>query len=348
MFVRPATLRSTTLLVILCPVILIGVGGCDNVEWGGVEWSVAPPEAPSHATFPDDADLPDAASEPLDLGPTLFVVERGADGAIAYPIAEMGEGGFQDLPVEEDEPRFQERFLAQRLSPGAELALFHRGGRMGSFIAQEASEPVTGHCRSRPAVSGAVELQDGVGQVQRFLALSKGEHPPFFPATHLPLQEDDSDRAAAVTVATRLLGQLGAPWPPSVPDILEELQLIPLGEGPEPSLTSSFLYGDEMEPGEASSLAYSLFFLASVPEAGAAPEAVWYWYQREDGGGKAWPRLVGTLPQEEGHSPDLVLEIVGRDTNSFAILSSGNGDWELSFQEFCREHDGPDEVGSEL
>jgi hypothetical protein len=329
-----------------CVVILIGLPACDNVEWGGMQVSVVPPEPASRSASPDGGAEP--PPEPLDLGPILLMVEPWGGSHRALPVAEITPEGYVPLPSSQEVAGFGDRLITQHLPPGAEFLLLGSRGRVGSFLVQGLAATDADYCAGGPMVEGAVELRPGTDPSTAFPALRR-EAVPWARSEGGPgPPEGELDAVASDAVATRLLTQLGAPLPPSIPDIRQDLQPISLGGQWPIAMAASFLYDDELAIGDPSGSAYALFFLAVPDPGGGPPRALWYWYQRQDGGSKAWPRLWGLVHREPPAPPDLVLEVFGRESRSVAILGLREGGWELVFESPCREHTEPDRVGTEF
>ncbi len=329
-------MRHKVFALVHTVLILTALSACDNVEWGGVDLAMEASSDPSRWNVAGDSETTEEFMEPLELGPVLYMVDRRSEEAVALPIAELSNGEYRPLPSEGEVRDFEERFIHQTLAPGDELVLFHQGRRAGTFLTDTAREPDGSYCRARPRVQGDLELREGAASAQLFLALAKGDHPPFHHAPYGPMTVSEEDDSLADALATRLLTRVEAPWPPSVPEIRRNVQVLPLGQPERNAIAGSFIYDDVLEVGAAPSLAYSLFFLAAEGAEEVGYETLWYWYQRQADGGKAWPSLVGSIAwSPEGEAEDAVLEVFGEDTSWFAVVGTRDGTWDLLFQDPC-------------
>ena len=108
--------------------MVIGMGGCDNVEWGGIDISVVPP--PEKAGDAVEADTARALPD----GPVLFYVHRDDSAATVIPVGQIADGGLAPLVPGNDPDAFASDFIASFLRPGARLTLFRRGARVGDRI----------------------------------------------------------------------------------------------------------------------------------------------------------------------------------------------------------------------
>ncbi len=328
-------------------VILIALPACDNVEWEGIDLRLAAPSDTSIWSAPEGEDE-EAAPEAMDLGPVLYKVERSASGGRAIPVARITDDGFAPLPDQDEAPDMPERFRNDLLAPGAELVLLLEGRRAGTFVVFEEGEPETSYCLPRPTATGAVEVAQWADGAETFLAVAKDPeapvlHDPTRSTTELP----GDPAVVSVDLANRVLSMSEAPWPPSVPDIVRDVRVASFPRAGAPFLAASLVQDDELAPGEAPGSAYSIFYMASPVPAEDGYRIHWFWYQRADGGGKAWPRLIGALDGPPSAPDAILLELVGEGDRSFAVVAGEGGDWSFLLTEPCASHDEVDITGSE-
>ncbi len=328
-------------LVTLC-VILTALPGCDNVEWGGLEMELRPPEPPPSALVEVEAegDAEERPLEPLALGPLVYLAERSGDEARMIPVAEWRDGAYHALPDEEDTPDLVERFPLDRWDDGTEFVLLHRGFRAGTLIADGSVERDEATCLVRPAGMGRVELRGAATNATRFVAVRKadidagllpgwalrsGTFPDPIAAT--PLRE------AALSVGRYLIPRAEIPWPPSIPDILDDQRQIGDVAG-FPALATTFVFGDAPEVGRAMQSAYA--FLALARDDGDGWSPFWLWYQSVSDS-KAVPRVLASGPVIDERAPELILEIFGAETRGLAILGARgeDADWSLQYRDAC-------------
>src|SRR5690554_3797957 len=133
--------------------MVIPIGACDNVEWGGVDLSVVPP--------PPRAEPVEAGVRPgerLPESPILYYVARDARGGTIIPVAEILDSGLAPINMGEDPDAYGSRFIAAFLRRDAEFTLFHRGRRAGTLIVDSAAVPAGNVCRRVPRARGRLEL----------------------------------------------------------------------------------------------------------------------------------------------------------------------------------------------
>lgn len=314
-------------------VMIIATSGCDNVEWAGVDVELRPPPERTPSPTPARAaDVP--VLTPLELGPILYVVERGqGSSATVVPVVEVGADAYRALPDADQTPDFLERFPLDRWEEGTELALMSQGVRVGTLTLDGSLASDLSTCRLRPRTAGRVELLPEAAGQSRFLAFRKDDLPePVAPGAFPGLQDSFELRAGTLNVARILIPQVQAPWPPSIPEIRRHHVPVPLPGG-EAGLAASFVYDGALEVGPAPPLAYSLFFLARE-EAGAY-QPILSWYQRVRESGKAFPRFVEAHDVRGVGSHDVLLETFGEESRWFTLLGVRGGAWEVLHQDPC-------------
>jgi hypothetical protein len=328
----------------LTPVLLILTAstGCDNVAWEGAFLELRPP-APSEriqeaeaAVGPEEETL-----EPVLLGPLMYLVEREGSGeATLLPVAVHEDGGYAPLPDPADIPDLVERFSLERWEEGTEFVLFHQGVRAGLFTADGSSREDPSFCLARPVGRGILELRPQAAGVDRFLAVRRADADGRGSSAlerHPGIAVDDGLRNASLDAARTLISRLAIPWPPSIPGIRRRVDAFGDGEGRR-VLAASFVYGDELRVGVPEPAAYSLFLLSREEEEGFVP--IFSWYQRQSADGKAFPGFLAAHDVLGVGSPDLLIEVFGRQHRGLAILGERGGEWGLVYRDPCADEPG--------
>lgn len=319
---------------ILALVMIIAIGGCDNVEWAGVDVELRPPPARTPEPAPETEAPGEPAIEPIELGTILHLVERsGPSEASVLPLAEFGPPGYRALPGPDEAPDLVRRLPLGRWDPGTEFALFSQGARVGTLTLTGAAPADSTGCLVRPRAMGTLELLPEAAAAERFLAFRKDDVEALpFPGGYPGLGDGLRIRTGTLDVARLLIPRVQAPWPPSIPEIRRDYAPFPLGDG-STGLAASFVYSGDLEVGEAPPLAYSLFFVAA--ERDGAFQPVLSWYQRVREGGKAFPRFVASMDVPGVDSPDLVLETFGAEHRWFTVLGYRDGTWQVVYRDPC-------------
>jgi hypothetical protein len=323
--------------LLLVVVILTLTAGCDNVEWSGAEVALRPPPEVEVPQPPDAGE--EGTERPLDpirLGPLLYLVERtGADQARITPIAIRSDDGYEALPDPAGDPDFFERFPLERWEAGTEFVLFGQGERVGTFISDGTSMADESFCLPRATGQGVLELRGGLPPVDRFLALRRSDLDtvPSALGSHRFVEMNDDLRNASLDAARTLITRLSIPWPPTVLGIRERIDAYADAEG-RLSVVASFVFGDELEVGVPEPTAYTLLVVTREDEDGEFVP-VFSWYQREDSGGKAFPGFLAGHDVRGSGTPDLVLEVFGRDARGLAILDTTSEDWAMAYLDAC-------------
>lgn len=325
-------------------VILTAPTGCDNVEWGGVEWNLRPPPPAAGADEPEAEaeEEEEQALEPISLGALLYLVERtpGGEGHL-LPVAVLEEDGYSPLPDPAETPDLVERFPLERWEPGTRFVLFDQGVRAGTLTADGTARADTTFCLTRVAGRGVLELRPEAASRTRFLGLrvSDLDREPSALDPHPGVVLTDALRSASLDAARVLITRLGVPWPTSIPGIRQRVGAFSDAAG-QPAVAATFVFGDELALGTPASTAYSLFLVAVEGEEGWAPALSWY--QRQDSGGKAFPGALAAHDVRGTGSVDFLLEVFGQDDRWLAILGADDGDAQLLYQDPCGRDPGPD------
>lgn len=319
--------------------MVTGLSACDNVAWEGVQVRIETPAAVESDPAADTLDEP-TAPPPLDLGPLLFVVDRGEafdpadERARLLPVASLEEDGPTPLPGPDDVADLARRLRTERMEAGRRLVLFSDGRRVGTFVTGEDGSVDAAYCRPRPAATGRIEVRPGAVEVRRFLALPEevaGDRP------HAPFERVESTRAqreASLDMAAAIFVTREIRWPPSVLGAREDVQVLRPEPGGDPVVAATFLYGDSLAVGEAPPTAYSLFFLGAEGDNGRW-EPTFVRYREVGVDGKEATRLVDHLDWDEDGSDEVLLEVFGTAGRWFAGLTRDQGAWRESFDEGC-------------
>jgi len=311
--------------------ILIGVSGCDNVAWDGIDLAVLPPPAPevdSTGAMPE---------EPADDGPTnehrpvLLAGLRDGARATLTVVGEVDADALSPFP----DPRFpgDSLRLATLTSPGAEWILFSEGTRIGRLFVDR-SDAGAGFCGDRTTVSGIVELVPSAAGVDRLLALpySDAADRPYLQYT--PLEHNYNQRIATLDIAQQALPEYGAPLPrQGVLDARRHIQSFDVEGQNGPYIAATFLNADDLVVGPPGRGAYSLFVLGE--QAGGVYRGVFTWFRAADTDGKGAPRYFDHLDWNGDGVDEILLEVFGGDRRWFASLSRRDGAWVRTFQDAC-------------
>jgi hypothetical protein len=321
-------------------VILTASPGCDNVEWGGTEFTVEPPPAVEAPPVDEDAEFEEVRPDPVVLGPLLYLVQRQGDGrGRLLPVAVRGPDGYGPLPDPAETPDLVERFPLERWEAGTEFILFSGGVRSGILTSDGSSELDASWCLPRAVGGGSLELRPGAMEQEWFLALRRddpGETPSSLEPLG-PVAVDDDVRNASLDAARALIPRLGVPWPPSVLGIRERIGTFIDGEGNR-ALAVSFVFDDGLRVGTPGPNAYSLFIISSEVE--GAWEPAFSWHQRTSGADKQVPGFLAAHDVRATGSPDMVFELFGADDRWIAILG-GPDDPSIIFRDPCGRDPAP-------
>lgn len=317
-------------------VILTVTSACDNVGWGGVDYTIVPPststdsDASAGATAPGDTTL-----QPLELERLLYLVERTGGETRMMPVAQLGSDGLLPLPASMAGEGFPPRLAQERMSPHSRFTLFHWGERVGTFTAGEDWDLDSSLCLPRPRRSGRVELLPEAADAQRFLALEEGRTEPLGRVRSLASTYEQ--RVGSLNLATSLIARLEAPWPPSVLEIRRDLQIVPMGDssGDALGLSGTFVYGDDLSTAAPGPNAYTIFYLASPQD--DAFQAGYAWYHRSRAGSKAAPRTLSWIPFPGSNREEWILEVFGDGTRWLASIGRSGEEWVPGFSDVCAQ-----------
>lgn len=312
--------------------ILIGLGGCDNVEWGGIDLSVVPP--PVRAEAPQ-AELAGAADR-LPSGPLLYFVRRDGSRAEMVPVGEITQDGMAPIAIAGDPEEAGTRFIAAFLREGAEFTLFHRGRRAGTLIVESADVPTGDVCRRLPRARGNMELSGGTDSAGVFLAMARTQAPDGRALPGTPEVERRMQVMGPI-LAERALRARGAQLP-NWATARRQVFPFPVSAARDLAFTSTFLVDDELQVGN-DTIGYSMF-IVYTPQAQSGYDTAYVAFTDYPRQGKAAPRVIDFLDWDNDGSPELLLEVFGtRDRWFEAVGDTGDG-WERILEDRC-DADGP-------
>ncbi|GMR12498.1 MAG: hypothetical protein BMS9Abin29_0687 [Gemmatimonadota bacterium] len=315
--------------------IVIATLACDNVAWGGAEFSLLPPPSSSDtldtsAVASEDSSSPDSAA--VVVGPVLFMGRRDGNAVSLVAVGEIRGRGLRALPTEEESPGFMERFTRERFAPGSDFTLFAEGVRVGTMVASTTGVAV-GFCSGRPTVSGRLELVPEAANAERFLALARsdGDTRPYAP--YRKLNHNRDQRVTSLNLMGRVIPTVGATRPPSILEIRRDIQVFNLVDGSPPAIVATFVYGDGLGLGPTTPGAYSVFLMGTDDGTGYA--TAYIAYRQNDVRGKGTPRFFDRLDWDGDGQMEILLEVAGEESMSLAAIHRRNGQWVELFHDAC-------------
>ena len=318
--------RTSAVARLAAPLILIGLGGCDNVEWGGAQLSVVPP--------PPSAEAPESeleAAERLPDGSVVYYVRRDSAGAEVIPVGAVTDDGMDAIQPGGDAEGFGTRFIAAYLREGAELTLFSRGRRAGTMIIDSAYVPTGDVCNRLPRATGHMELSGSAGEATEFLAMARTQAPdgralPGDPAVDRRMQ------VLGPIMAERALRARGAQLP-NWSTAIRQIFPFPISASRDLAFTATFLVDDELQVGNDTT-GYSLF-MVYTPEAQTGYDTAYVAYTVYPREGKAARRVIDFLDWDRDGTPELLLEVYGTRNRWFEAVARTDDGWERTLQERC-------------
>lgn len=311
------------------PILLmvIGLAGCDNVEWGGLDLSVVrpPPTAgPADEEAGDIDRLPDR--------PILYHVTRSPDRVVVVPVGEVGDDRLEPIHVGTDPEAFGARFISAFMRQGSELTLFRNGRRAGTVIVDSAYVPAGDVCRRLPRATGTLEIAGAAGDATEFLAMARTQAPPGTVMPGRTLQPERRMDVVGNILAERALRARRAQLP-NWAIARRQIQPFPLANAQDLGFTATFLVGDQLEVGGDDN-GYSLFVLYTpLPPTGYDTAYVSYTSYPVDG--KAAPRVIDFLDWNRNGHVDLLLEVFGTRGSWFEAVGRVGDDWRRTFRDQC-------------
>ena len=313
-------------------VMLIAGTGCDNVEFGGIQFEFRSPEPARPQVVPDVVrEEPTGTTGLVNIHAPLLLagVRDGARGRFVV-VGEVHPDGLRPFP----DPRFVDDAdrIAELTAPGSEWAVFSEGVRVGRLIVESATNAI-GYCGARTEITGVVELVATAVEAERLLAMPAQE-------VDLPYEEYRliahvyDQRVATLSIAGDAIPRYGARWPElGTLDAREHIQAFQLRNTPGQAVAATFVVGDNLEVGSAGPGAYALFVLAHQGNAGYSEAYTWYQDVAEQG--KAAPRYFDHLDWDGDGADEILLDVFGSEQRWFAALSQEGEGWIRSFQDSC-------------
>ena len=316
-----APLRLAVLLMV------IAIGGCDNVEWGGLDLAILPPP-PKAGPVAGDLE----AAERLPENAILYYVSRDSAGASLTPVGEIGEEGLTPIRLGQDAEAAGSQFIAAFMRQGAEFTLFHNGRRAGTLVIDSASIPGTSVCRRLPRATGDVELTDQAGGATEFLAMARTQAPDGRMIPGDTVRVERRMQVVGNILAERTLRARNAPLPNWS---TARRQLFPFRvEGAQDlGFTATFLVDDELRVGNDDT-GYSLF-IVYTPQAQTGYDTAYVDYTSYTASGKAAPRVIDFLDWDRDGSAELLLEVYGTQNRWFEAVGKTGDEWQRIFQDRC-------------
>jgi hypothetical protein len=311
------------------PLMVIGLGGCDNVEWGGIDLAI---QAPPPRTGPVTADV--AVGERLPAGPLLYYVHRDTAGATVIPVGEIIDERLEPIRPGDDPVAFGDRFISAYLRQGAELTLFRRGRRAGTLIVDSAAVPTGPACQPLPRATGAIEISDAADTVSEFLAMARTQAPDGRMLPGGSLEPERRMQVVGNILAERVLRSRGAQLP-NWSRARRQLQPFPVSETRDLGFTATFLVDDELRVGNDDQ-GYSLF-VVYTPQAQTGYDTTFVDYVSYTAAGKAAPRVIDFLDWDRDGSVELLLEVYGTRNSWFEAVGPVDGEWRRVFRHRCDE-----------
>ncbi len=320
------TRRTGALLRLPIAFMVIGLAGCDNVEWGGFDLSVVPPPptaSPVNDELPDVERLPDR--------PILYHVSRGADGAVIVPVGEVADQGIEAIDAGPDPDSFGARFISAFMRQDAELTLFRHGRRAGTVIVDSAFVP-TDACRQLPWATGTLELAGAAGDATEFLAMARTQAPPGTVMPGRNLQPERRMEVVGNIMAEHVLRARRAQLP-NWAVARRQLQPFPVAGSQDLGFTATFLVGDQLQVGGDDN-GYSLFILYT-PQPPTGYDTAYVNFTSYPVDGKAAPRVIDFLDWNRDGQADLLLEVFGSRSSWFEAVGRVGDDWRRTFRDRC-------------
>ncbi|HUG40269.1 MAG TPA: hypothetical protein VMM12_07285 [Longimicrobiales bacterium] len=318
--------RTSAVARLAAPLILIAVAGCDNVEWGGVQFAVVPPPERVEVTASELE-----AADRLPDGPVLYYVRRDSVRAEVTPVGAITDEGMEPLEPGADPEGFGNRFIAAYLREGAELTLFTRGRRAGTLIVDSARVPTADACKRVPRATGLLELSGGAGEATEFLAMARTQAPDGRAMPGDP-QIERRMQILGPILAERTLRARGAQLP-NWATAGRQIFPFPSAEARDLAFTATFLVDDELQVGNDDQ-GYSLF-VVYTPQAQAGYDTAYVSYRSYPQGGKAAPRVIDFLDWDRDGTPELLLEVYGTRNSWFEAIGATDGGWTRILQDRC-------------
>jgi hypothetical protein len=321
------TRRATAALRLPILLMVIGLGGCDNVEWGGVDLSVVRPPPTAAPVDPEVVDVDRLPDRPI-----LYHVTRGVDRVVVVPVGEIGDDGLEPIIVGDDPAGFGARFISAFLRQGSELTLFRNGRRAGTVIVDSAYVPAGDVCRRLPQATGVVEIAGAAADATEFLAMARTQAPPGTVMPGRTLQPERRMEVVGNILAERALRARRAQLP-NWAVARRQLQPFPIATSQDLGFTATFLVGDQLQVG-GNDEGYSLFVLYT-PQAPSGYDTAYVNFTSYPVDGKAAPRVIDFLDWNRSGQADLLLEVFGTRSSWFEAVGRVRDQWRRTFRDQC-------------
>ena len=313
--------------------IVMVATGCDNVSWGGLDVSLRPPSSDTAGAPEDTAQAPAPEEPSSTLGAVLYAGVRSGNRARVVPVAEITADGLQPIGGDSVGALAADQILRNRLRPGAILTLFHQGVRVGNLVVDETDEAPSDYCQPRPGGSGQLLLSPDAMEAGQFVALDEGRGGPQSFQPYRELSSVYDQRVASLNLGSEAIPLIGAPWPPSLLEIRQDLQILPISGTGAPAVMATFMHQDQLQVGPAPNQAYALMVLGEPR--GSRFELVFTWYRPVATEGKGAPRYFSRVDWDGDGEQEILLEVLGADSRWFAALDRGAEGWTVSYQDPC-------------
>ena len=314
--------------------IVIVATGCDNVEWGGVDFGLRSPseslvsDSPPEVVEVAEDTVPDTPS----LGPMLYLGHRAGGEATLVPVAEIRPDGL--FPIEGiGSVEASRAFVAEHFTPGQEFTLFSDGARVGSLRADRFSVDER-YCRVRPQIRGPVELTPSGAAIQTFLALPAPEGSVFAYGAYSPVAQTSNLLVVSTTMMRQIIDAVGALSPANVLDIRRDVQMFRARPGGAPTVVATFSYADDLVVGPPALGAYSVFLTADDND-GAGYESTYVDYRLVSRDGKGAARYFDHLDVDGDGNEEVVLEVMGEESMWLSTLTRQGGAWVEEYRDPC-------------
>lgn len=316
--------------------IVMLLSACDNVNWGGAQFTVIAPPPGARSASADGDDTDEVVDEQPPTGPVLYYVRAFDDQAYLVPVAEIARDTLLAVEAEKDWERYGQRFITQNLRQGTEFTLFHHGERAGTFVLHSAQIPGEEVCPRTPRATGSLELTANAREVTEFLALAK---------THAPtggrrraatsLKPDGRMSLQAGILAENALRARGARLPNNWQRAMINLQVFSTSGSADPAFAATFTVGDSTGRG-ANPSGYSLFLIAQ-PRPQVGYDTTYINFVDFATAGRATPRVVDYLDWSHSGGTSLLLEVTDGAGAWFEAVGLSNGRWRRVLQTRCQQ-----------
>jgi hypothetical protein len=311
---------------------VLALAGCDNVNWGGVEFAIVPP--PEVSGKPATGSGGEDVTERMPEGPVLYYVARTAEGGAMVPVGEIAGDSMLPIRARGDALAYAQRFIADHMRQGSEFVLYRNGRRVGTLVVDAAEPPAPGTCPALPRARGTMELAAGADQIAEFVAIASPYAPEIRRRTGAPVEIGRTMQVLGPILAEKMIRARRAPLPGNWQTAMEQLQPIPVSGASDPGFATTFLVGDTLGPG-ADNEGYSLFFVG-VP-AQFSYDTVYVQFTNYAEAGKAAPRIVDYLDWNRDDQPDLLLQVYGINDVWFETVGkTQGGQWRRTFRDRCQ------------